>query len=496
MKLLLLLKFSFGVCFSLYNYLKRELIMNKNTYYLAILGMLIAGCGSNNQTTNNFSFEGLSLNLNSTNQVGVYKKATPLLERRMSSGGSNVNQNESYLVGYNNEGEVIPLIYTNDANEEVIVPYSVFSFEVVGDFSYIVYYNPSQQSNLESLEYTISTVYGPGNRKSSMKPLGVSTFELLLRGFGHESLHGKYAFIVAHNESGKLFDAVNLLSLGYWGNDDLDLVYLSLLAIFEDRINYFVRKGDTCGGELVFDKSNLVFNKTEVCTKLDIEPIFSHSSGYFLYTFNNNTYYSSPDFTITGLFTHNPEKLTKNVQFKSVNQSVVMLSSLNNKFFILGDNFEFIDEHPIQPSDSVVDFLSNSYWLFNKDGVDYFESDENVYSINFQSMETKVLAFEGVLNPLEQYDGRFKNIVFDNNLFTLATSIQTLSDASGFVTIENEIYQIKNSIENILKTGYVEYSKAIGLTQTNKSLNLQTGEIYLESESRPTITVTQVQPIN
>jgi hypothetical protein len=111
-------------------------------------------------------------------------------------------------------------------------------------------------------------------------------------------------------------------------------------------------------------------------------------------------------------------------------------------------------------------------------------------------METKVLAFEGVLNPLEQYDGRFKNIIFDNNLFTLATSIQTLSDASVFVTIENEIYQIKNSIENILKTGYVEYSKAIGLTQTNKSLNLQTGEIYLESESRPTITVTQVQPIN
>jgi hypothetical protein len=71
-----------------------------------------------------------------------------------------------------------------------------------------------------------------------------------------------------------------------------------------------------------------------------------------------------------------------------------------------------------------------------------------------------------------------------------------LNNDNTFLTLEQNTNLITNSFASILKTGYVEYTQAQGLTQIKKSLNLQTGEIYLESESRPTITVTQVQPIN
>jgi hypothetical protein len=70
-----------------------------------------------------------------------------------------------------------------------------------------------------------------------------------------------------------------------------------------------------------------------------------------------------------------------------------------------------------------------------------------------------------------------------------------LRDGFEYETIENSFNTI-NNLSSYSQTGYLSYYQVSGLTQINKYLNLQTGEIFLESESRPTITVTQVQPIN
>ena len=487
----------------------------KSIYLLAIVGTLIgtltAGWVIFTNLNNDFSFEGLSLNLNSINQVGVYKNSSSPLGRRASSGGSalSANQNESYLVGYNNEGEQTPLIYLNDENQEVRVPYSVFSFEVVGDFSYIVYYNSQDEFALSSLEshITESLMYNSFASRS----LGSTQFEVLLKQNGSGPIKGIQAYIILHNPSGKLFDARSVFSLELYQEGDVNYAggHVKLLTPFKNKLIYFAERRnrntkeyEICKGELVFNSVEVNLTRTEVCSSLSIKPIFVHETGYFAYTFNNGVFFASPDFSITGDLT--PYFLSaipeRNMVFKSVGENIVMISGESVSNFVVFDgNFSLIEEknEVLEGGNN----LSGSTWLFNKNGYDYFSissADASIlYYVNFQTYNYRRLVEAATDFPnLPQYYSGYKYIVYETNLYQLGENIRVLEDDNSFSILEQNVYTITNETSVMIRTGYVEYTQTQGLTQIKKSLNLQTGEIYLESESRPTITVSQVQPIN
>jgi len=475
----------------------------KSIYLLAIVGTLIgtltAGWVIFTNLNNDFSFEGLSLNLNSINQVGVYKNSSSPLGRRASSGGSalSANQNESYLVGYNNEGEQTPLVYLNDENQEVRVPYSVFSFEVVGDFSYIVYYNSLVQSELESLENSLirSTV----NHLDVLKSIDSTNFEILLkyRSYGQLSTT---PFIILHNKSGKLFNAITTIRSESESNDGNYWVTINLFTPFENKIIYFYNY--SCKVELVFDELDYALTKTEVCSTLEIYPIFVHETGYFAYIFDDEVLYASSDFSVTGNLTKYlgigdfpsyRNSMVNNV-FKSVGERIVAFSIKGNLNFVVFDGaFSLIEEKTEVFQDGVPP--SGIKWLFNRDGYDFFTtyvpSLSFLYYFNFET-----LLFGSLIESHPNYSNNFTYLVFEGNLYEFGPNIRVLNNDNTFLTLEQNTNLITNSFASILKTGYVEYTQAQGLTQIKKSLNLQTGEIYLESESRPTITGTQVQPIN
>lgn len=505
--------------------------MKKNIYLLAVLGTLIAGCfgetdsnisisGSNissydsntspsssiseNLQNTDFSFSDLRLNLGSIIEIGVKKTSGPL-GRKQSSITNQTSPNESYLVGYNAQGEEMPIVYLNSQDQEVQVPFSVFSFEVIGDFSYIVYYNSNVTTGLSSLESTLYYDYGPGGvfQSSPGKYLGMTNFEILLKTYGPntEGNPGTHAFIISHNESGKLFDAVNALSLNYFDDGNMQYtVDLRLLTLMEDKIVYFKSSfpvTNTCRGELVFNSLNRTLTKTEICTSLDIKPIFTHTSGYFVYTLNNKVNFASPDFSSTGDLTNyfGGNIPQRNMVFKSVGNTIVMIKISEPSFFVILDsNFQLIEakSEPLYYGE----VLNSVNWLFNKDGFDYFDSNSRIHYVNFETFEYGVIEFNQQFPPLQQYGSQYKYLIYEGNLYQIATKIQSLQGNNSFITLEYDIFEVKSDFTKTLKEGYIEYSQVSGLTQINKYLNLQTGEIFLESESRPTITVTQVQPIN
>lgn len=485
--------------------------MKKSVYLLVVLGMLMAGCtGSNNsgslsQNVPNadFSFSDLRLNLSSIKEVGVYRKKTSsVMGRKQTSVISSTTQNDSYLVGFNAQGEEVPLVYLNSQNQEVTVPFSVFSLEVIGDFSYIVYYNSLVSTGLSSLE---STFFEYGFSNGTGKSLGMTTFELLLKTYGPhtEGNPGAHAFIISHNASGKLFNAVEALSLNYFDDGNMQFtVDLKLFTPLTEKIIYFVKRTNTCKGELVFNETNKTLTKTEICTQLDINPIFVHNTGYFVYTLNDKIYHASPDFSITGDLTTNyftgVVLSSKNTIFKSIGDSIVLLKPNTNTpsiFVVFDGEFNVVEEKAESLERGYL--LVHSNWLTNINGYDYFEQSDNYFIyVNFETFEFGAVQLNSQFDPLQQFSSRYKYLVFDNNLYVIGTKIQSLTTENTFETLEDNVFEVKNDFIKILNEGYVEYSQISGLTQINKYLNLQTGEIYLESESRPTITVTQVQPIN
>jgi hypothetical protein len=401
----------------------------------------------------------------------------------------------------------------NSQNLEVTVPFSVFSVEVVGDFSYIVYYN----SRIENASYPlVNSITGSfGYFTSEKRSIGITKFETLLKAFGPytEGMPGMHAFTILHNASGKLFNAVEALTLNFFDDGNMQFtVGLQSLSLFQDKIVYFKNSSpstNTCKGELVYDELSANLTKTETCTPLDIVPIFTHSNGYFVYLFNNKMTYASPDFTVTGDLTKyfGGSIYQTNVRFKSVGNNVVLITNqFPSVFVVFDENFQVIEEKTDELERGY--YLSEASWLFNKDGFDYFNSYSTLFYVNFETFEYGFIDFNEQFPPLPFFSPKYLFIVFEGNLYQIATKIQVLETYNTFVSLERDVFMLQgvfgnNSIDGsnigfnkILNEGYIEYSQTQGLAQINKSLNLQTGEIFLESESRPTITVTQVQPIN
>jgi hypothetical protein len=491
--------------------------MKKTMYLLAVIATLIAGCSGGSSSSNSgsvsenlpnadFSFSDLRLNLSSINQVGVYKNPSGALGRKQSSVIHSTTQNDSYLVGYNAQGEAVPLVYLNSQNEPVQVPFNVFSFEVIGDFSYIVYYNSSDLFDaLGVLESTLYYEYGPlGN---GYKHLGMTQFEILLKSFAYnfDGYKGLFAYIITHNNSGKLFDALNALDVKTYDDGNSVFQYdLQHLALTEDKIIYFKKtnpRTNTCKGELLFDELNDTLTKTEVCTSIDFKPIYAHKTGYFVYTLNDKIFYSSPDFLVTGDLTSYFESSIPeyNTLFKSVGETIVMLSGKSTSSFVLfNGDFSIIEEKTEVLSGG--GNLINSIWLLNKDGYDYFILSgffSLILYVNFDTLDFDyIFSSLNDFPTLNQLSNQYRYVVYEGNMYQLGTFIRVLSVDKTLTNIDNNVLTVSDDFVLMSRTGYLTYTQAQGLAQINKSLNLLTGEIYLQSESPPTITITQIQPIN
>lgn len=434
--------------------------MKKNIYLFAILTTLIlVSCGSgsnNNPDPNTFSFENLKLDLDSVKKIGVYQNNdAKLLEDFVNTQITNRTL-YSYLIGYDSADQIVPLKYLDSTQKEVQIPFSALSLEVQEEFSYVVYFN-------QSYGYPNIDV----NRINNPDEL---LFSRLIKSSNN------YRFVIIHNASGTLYDAKG------WGHNGLDNI-----IFFEAMVNKIIfftygQERGSCRFESIFDITSKDFIKSEtVCTPLEISPFYIHSDGGFIYYLgiDGSINYASNDFSETRVLTNAPHQRT----YKSIGENVVGFTP--KKFIVFNSNFEVLEEAIIESEYEAWTGRSVS-WIYKKNNIDYFNINGGLVGINYTT-----------LNYLSYPLGGETFLMYEKNLFIFSGSnIRGLDDLNNPILLASNISGIKNDFSEILRTGYVEYFEISGLTQINKYLNLQTGEIYLQSESRPTITVTQVQPIN
>jgi hypothetical protein len=495
--------------------------MKKSISLLAILGTLIAGCSgdsvsssfsststeiessstnseitSEEQSTVKFSsFSELKVDLTQIKKLAVYKNNQSTIQNGRKNQVS--NQNSSILVGYNEEGDLVPIIYLNSEDQQVTIPYNLFSIEIVGDFSYLIYipspYNP-MTFELESFE---QLMYSVGRYENQKEMVGRSLFVRALHSV-FKSWQNQIQFILLHNESGKLFDMRSVLNLFDYVNNDWSLGHLELISLFKEKIYFFVSfkssssptPTSVCKVELAFNNEESNLDKIQTCTSIPINPIFISESGYFIYQLGGKYYFASSDLSTTGDFTYYSSTMTE------IDGKIIILSG--QSFIVFDSYFNFLTE--IQ-NELLLEFnnnISNYSWFMNKNGYDIFgpfqihTSQVTIFKINFQTFQIEKLEIDVSLNSAISAFA----IIYEGSVYLLSTEIIKLDQNDLISTLDDNIFSFKNSYSNMAISGYVEYYQVQGLNQINKYLNLQTGEIFLESESRPTITVTQVQPIN
>jgi hypothetical protein len=379
---------------------------------------------------------------------------------------------------------MVPLLYLNSEDNEIQVPYSVISLEVVGDFSYIVY------SSLQSSEELLSYI----NNQSNLY-FGQSRFEAAIKQSAQDE---KIQFILLHNVSGKLFDMRQVMNLqrDFWGVQNDRVMWL-----FEEKITYFMRVGNprnVCKTDLVFNDIEENLTKTEICTGVPFFPMFASKNGYFIYELAQEYYYASSDFSVVGDIT---ELIVTGFPIvKEVGENIVLLSVLNAKFVVFDSTFQILEELSLETiNDFRFSHFTERVWLFDLDGFSYFgpldtqASSANIWKINFENLELSRLTVP--VSDTESNEN-IKLVFYENKIYVSSKKIIKIELDETFSTLEDNVYQFKNDSLNMITTGYAEYFKVQGLSQINKYLNLQTGEVFLEGESRPTVTVTQVQPLN
>jgi hypothetical protein len=470
---------------------------------IAVLFFALVSCGANGSQNSgsqyievpkpNFSFAGLSVDLNGISQVGVKTGSSQRNGLMMSNQSiSNGSQAElSYLIGLNEAGELSQLQYKSQTNQTVAVPYSIYSVEVAGDYSLLVYYLPSFESALISIQDTMRFT-------SSSRILETTKFEILFKQFGM-SYEGYVEFIVMHNASGKLFDIQRSLELAPPA-DLVDSFFGTILSfrVYEDKIYYFSRRANpesnTCNGRLIFNTLTNNLDRVESCTTLQYDPIFVHENGYFAYILNSEVNFASFDLSITGTINDYIDyNFGYKKQFiKSVNETIVLVKGDGN-FVTFSSTFEYTS---ISTNEPLLNNLEPSAWISTINGYDYYRGGEMIYKVNFSNQTVQNKYIPGFLDRHSQLNG-YDFVEFEGNFFILGDDLYDFNlETMTETLLDQSIYNYENDYFTYSTTGYMTYAVTNGLTQVNKSINLQSKTIYLQSENKPTISVTQIRPIN
>jgi hypothetical protein len=333
---------------------------------------------------------------------------------------------------------------------------------------------------------------------SSSRILETTKFEILFKQFGM-SYEGYVEFIVMHNASGKLFDIQRSLELAPPA-DLVDSFFGTILSfrVYEDKIYYFSRRANpesnTCNGRLIFNTLTNNLDRVESCTTLQYDPIFVHENGYFAYILNSEVNFASFDLSITGTINDYIDyNFGYKKQFiKSVNETIVLVKGDGN-FVTFSSTFEYTS---ISTNEPLLSNLEPSAWISTINGYDYYRGGEMIYKVNFSNQTVQNKYIPGFLDRHSQLNG-YDFVEFEGNFFILGDDLYDFNlETMTETLLDQSIYNYENDYFTYSTTGYMTYAVTNGLTQVNKSINLQSKTIYLQSENKPTISVTQIRPIN
>lgn len=405
---------------------------------------------------------------------------------------------ETELVKLNDQGVLTTVEFYNNSNSVVEIPYNLFYYEVIGDFTYLLYYEGSQELILLTDEFI--NFSGP--------KYGITSFiDYTFTNYFDPRTLNVYKIII-HNESGRIFDFTAVISEYYESNTttsgvDVQNFHTSSNGFFFKTGHYDLKNDtrDTCTNFATYNSVDLDLELDTQCSSANYEPTFGFSSDTFFY-FAESKYYS----TINGDFTRKrPDKLMQDLSYTRFNIT-------NNSSGILwSDGYLEIFTHTFETIE-YIDLLKeinlerefNGEDLIGRDAISYYFLHKNRIYLSFREQffvydlnENKVVFIQ---NLWEQYefniisfvqDGE-KLYIFDNN----SIHAMDLENFSITPILQTENLAWWDSIRYFIQTGYIRYQYLEGLTQVTVYIDPLTGKTETSSINDTHKSTWSIKPIN
>jgi hypothetical protein len=473
--------------------------MKKSVIFLSIFITLVS-CAGSNMPTDSFSFKGKSVNLNGIEKLGIQKYTNRTNKKNQGTIENDELSSIERLIGLNANGEVVPIEYEDENNVIVDMPYKLFNLEVIGDFSYLIYILDNALSNQFNLYLSESDSFGNNSFDKLLKRQEIRGY--FLENSGDFNLA---KFIVLHNPSGKLFDLAEVIQM----DEGFPYFSISNFTQFEDGFMFFTKSNlnghQTCLSNNYYDSltSSLILEKS--CSPIDFIPLSISDSGHFSYILNDSLFESDSTFSeITDLTSdlqeNRPLLSTNNILSKYYDDYLYILFENQSYKFYQGQLLsqkELLDytQYGIQTPTFITSIASKFF---------YKNNFKDIIMLNLESFEFEIYIHDQLFpNSHPRGVGIYDFIFFENNLIIVGNEI-VLFDLINFSTtiIDSNLYSADSfpdaslSTLSYLDTGYLEYEKYSGLNLVSLKINLQTLEIFLESENAPSITIFQIKPLN
>lgn len=461
-------------------------------FVLILIGFL-ASCSS----TKIYEFKDLHVNISDAHSLAIAQTEVNRKDKTLLTSVplyANEDQ-QTELVTVDENGNFETVEFLNSKNVPVDIDYSLYYFEIFGDFTYLIYYKTSIDKG--HLDETFTWYYRYLSSDSN-----ISTLMTLIEKFysSYSWFENDIKKIAIHNDSGKIFD-YSLLIEDLMDDGD------EVTSFFINQNNQVLSKvkgdGSACIIESKYNSTTAELQVDEKCSNTNFRVQYAANLSNFIY------YLNLPDQRNPGI-----EYMDNNIELNWPTPPVMIIKNQDGfiLFFKEGNaiwydwSFTVIDEKTILEDfdpDDQIDF--QFYKTNNNNIVNVIYGNQKEIKQSFYNIVTKTLSESTILTTNTYFQTFFDVnnysyfIIEDKQYLFLKSGIwmidydsQTVTSIASDITLTN----ISTTPLYFVQTGYIKYTYISGINQNQVIFDPFTNEIISETNNAPVRTTWYVKPLN
>lgn len=446
------------------------------------------------QSKSAFSFKDLHVDLSEAVSLGIAPKSETQSMTTQRSVDEMIllsdvvdTQVPTELVMVNHQGVLTTVEFFNGSEEVVEVPYSLFFYEVVGEFTYLAY-----SRNTNELGPFLDAYLNYHQRRTS----GLSFIDYLFNGLIYHAI-----LISIHNESGKIFDYTAMVA-DYQKDNDYDFG-VDVGSFFSTSQGFFYKtvynyrednESKTCTNFAIYNANEGVLDIQTQCASVAYWPLFGFSETSFFY-WADKRYHTFVD----GISTADRPLQDTQYSFFNVDDDRAGRLSSDGFFEIFNHQFEILESVDILEKlsvDRAQDSQPNFQVYAIKDERLYLSYNEVfiVYDIIGKSIIYRVDVFEqyGFFSQFHfVLEGHFMYIFAYQGIYVL--NLNNFTIQTIYIAENIDLYSV---VTHFISTGYIKVQYLDGLTKVTKIIDPVTGEYQVSTDNDLSKSSWSVKPIN
>lgn len=455
-----------------------------------VIFILLVSCNKE-ETIETVDFSNMFVDLSESVSLGISIKE----DNKELNGNSSINLfnnmqgvsaenigGQPVLTMIDENGDYSEVIYFNENEEEIDMPYYLISLDIIGDFVFLAYVNEYMFENECRSDINLCE-FNQNYREEEFGVIGIFGLLDLALNVVQDGGPDELRFIMIEKNSGKVFDLAEI----YFDILDTDSDGVSnyemwtYVYVYDDLI-YF--NAYSWSGPLT------IMDFNDETQNLDIETFIPSAIG------------------VRYLF-----RTPKGTTFMIIDDEYSFLKSDNITFGSIDDYFETHNEFSINSFEGfivyedkivyIIDLESGGLILttnYDDEIIDAFSIPTVGGGLTAIKLSEDLILIGDLLIDISELESTMLDIGYSYEYFKSANNIVILSEDNLFLIdyISKEVSLIDENInlEDDSNIYYVTYSVNVGISKVYKKFIYSTGEIIVGEYVPPTTEVFSVQPLN